>query len=75
MAVGNPDTATDISVTVPGLGSSTKDSLPGMVTEASNLQDTAQKQLDRLGIPGSVVTIAWMGYDPPANPLNTGSPA
>ncbi|MFZ1160721.1 alpha/beta hydrolase [Mycobacterium sp.] len=74
VAVGNPDTATDISVTVPGLGSSTKDSLPGMVTEASNLRDTAQKQLDRLGIPGSVVTIAWMGYDPPANPINTGGP-
>jgi hypothetical protein len=74
VAVGNPDTATDISVTVPGLGSSTKDSLPSMVTEASNLRDTAQKQLDRLGIPGSVVTIAWMGYDPPANPINTGSP-
>jgi hypothetical protein len=71
--VGNRDTATDISVTVPGLGSSAKDSLPGMVTEASNLRDTAQKQLDRLGIPGSVVTIAWMGYDPPANPLDTGS--
>jgi len=74
VAVGNPDTATDISVTAPGLGSSTKDSLPSMVTEASNLRDTAQKQLDRLGIPGSVVTIAWMGYDSPANPINTGSP-
>jgi hypothetical protein len=74
VAVGNPDTATHISVTVPGLGSSTKDSLPGMVTEASNLRDTTQKQLDRLGIPGSVATIAWMGYDPPANPKETGSP-
>jgi pimeloyl-ACP methyl ester carboxylesterase len=74
VAVGNPDTATDISVTVPGLGSSTKDSLPGMVTEASNLRDTAQKQLDRLGLSGSVVTIAWMGYDPPSNPIKTDSP-
>lgn len=74
VAVGNPDTATDISVTVPGLGSSTKDSLPGMVTEARNLQQTAQKQLDRLGLSGSVVTIAWMGYDPPANPRDTASP-
>jgi hypothetical protein len=74
VAVGNPDTATDISVTVPGIGSTTRDSLPGMVTEASNLRDTAQQQLRRLGLSGSVVTIAWMGYDPPANLLDTGSP-
>lgn len=74
VAVGNPDTAADISVTVPGLGSTTKDSLPSMVTEAANLQNTAEEELRRLGQPGSVVTIAWMGYDPPANPLNTSNP-
>ena len=74
VAVGNPDTATDISVTVPGIGSTTKDSLPSMVTEARNLQNTAEEELRRLGRSGSVVTIAWMGYDPPANLLNTTSP-
>jgi hypothetical protein len=74
VAVGNPDTATDISVTVPGIGSTTKDSLPSMVTEARNLQNTAEEELRRLGRSGSVVTIAWMGYDPPANVLNTTSP-
>ncbi len=74
VAVGNPDTAADIAVTVPGLGSTTKDSLPGMVSEARNLQTTAQDELRRLGRPGSVATIAFMGYDPPANPLNTTSP-
>lgn len=71
VAVGNPDTATDASVTVPGVGSTTGGTLPGMVSEASNLRDTAQRQLDRLGMQGSVATIAWMGYDPPANPINT----
>ena len=74
VAVGNPDTATDISVTVPGIGSTTKDSLPSMVTEARNLQNTAEEELRRLGRSGSVVTIAWMGYDPPPNVLNTTSP-
>jgi hypothetical protein len=74
VAVGNPDTATDISVTVPGIGSTTKDSLPSMVGEARNLQRTAENELRRLGRSGSVVTIAWMGYDPPANVLNTTSP-
>ncbi|RDH76449.1 cutinase family protein [Mycolicibacterium moriokaense] len=73
IALGNPDTATNVSVTVPGVGSTTKDSLSSMVGEAQNLRRTAQFQLDRLGIKGSVATVAWMGYDPPANPLNTGS--
>ncbi len=74
VAVGNPDTATNIAITVPGIGSTTKDSLPDMVTEARNLQRTAEDELKRLGLPGSVSTIAFMGYDPPANPINTNSP-
>jgi hypothetical protein len=73
IAVGNPDTATNVSVTVPGVSSTTKDSLPSMVSEANNLRRTALTQLRRLGIQGSVATIAWMGYDPPANPIDTGS--
>jgi hypothetical protein len=75
VAVGNPDTARNVSVTVPGIGSTTKDTLPGMVTEAQNLQLEAQRQLKNAGLPGSAATIAWMGYDPPPNPLNTLSPA
>lgn len=71
VAVGNPDTARNVSVTVPGIGSTTKDTLPGMVTEAQNLQLEAQRQLRNAGLPGSAATIAWMGYDPPPNPLNT----
>jgi hypothetical protein len=74
VAVGNPDAAINIAVSVPGLGSTTRDSLPDMVIEAWNLQTTAQDQLERLGRPGSVVTIAFMGYDPPPNPIHTTSP-
>ncbi len=74
VAVGNPDTASKISVSVPGVGSTTQGALPGMVSEASNLRDTTQRQMDRLGIPGTVASIAWMGYDTPPNPLDTGSP-
>jgi hypothetical protein len=75
VAVGNPDTARNVSVTVPGIGSTTKGTLPDMVTEASNLQLEAQRQLRNAGLPGSAATIAWMGYDPPPNPINTLSPA
>jgi Alpha/beta hydrolase len=74
VAVGNPDTATNIAVTIPGLGSTTKDTLPKLVNEARNLQQTSAKQLQRLGLPGSVVTLAYMDYDPPANPIHTASP-
>jgi hypothetical protein len=75
VAVGNPDTARNVSVTVPGIGSTTKDTLPGMVSEAQNLRLEAERQLRNAGLPGSAATIAWMGYDPPPNPLNTLSPA
>ncbi len=74
VAVGNPDTAKNVSVSVPGVGTTTG-SLPDMVTEAGNLRDTAQRQLDRVGTSGSVTAIAWLGYDAPPNPLNTKSPA
>lgn len=73
VAVGNPDTAANVSVTVPGLGSSTRESLPNMVSEARSLQRETQRQLYNAGKPSAVSTIAYMGYDPPANPLNTHS--
>jgi hypothetical protein len=74
VAVGNPDAARNVSVTVPGLGSTTLDTLPGMVSEAQNLRLEAERQMRNAGVPGAAAAIAWMGYDPPPNPLNTLSP-
>lgn len=71
VAVGNPDTAANVSVTVPGVGSTTRGTLPGMVTEARNLQSEEMRQLKNAGKPTSVAAIAWMGYEPPPNPLDT----
>lgn len=73
VAVGNPDTAANVSVTVPGVGSTLKGTLPGMVSEARNLRSEEIRQLNAAGKPASVATIAWMGYNPPRNPLDTGS--
>lgn len=73
VAVGNPDTAANVSVTVPGVGSTTRGALPGMVTEARDLRSEVIRQLNAAGKPASVATIAWMGYHPPPNPLDTGS--
>jgi hypothetical protein len=74
VAVGNPDTAQNASVTVPGVGSTTRDSLPGMVSEANNLRNEELRQLTAAGKPASAATIAWMGYTPPPNPLNDQGP-
>ncbi|BBX97430.1 alpha/beta hydrolase family protein [Mycobacterium lacus] len=73
VAVGNPDTAANVSVTVPGVGSTTRGTLPGMVAEARDLRSEEIRQLNAAGKPASVATIAWMGYSPPPNPLDTGS--
>ncbi|MDA3642371.1 alpha/beta hydrolase [Mycobacterium xenopi] len=59
---------------MPGLGSSTRTTLDDMVKEARSLREEATQQLRNAGKSGSVSTIAFMGYDPPANPRDTGSP-
>ena len=79
VAVGNPDTASKVSVTVPGIGSTTAASLPDMVGEADKLRLEAERQLlNAPRAPGAplptVSAIAWMGYDPPPNPIYTLSP-
>jgi pimeloyl-ACP methyl ester carboxylesterase len=71
VAVGNPDAAKNVSLTVPGVGSTTRDSLPGMVSEANSLRNEELRQLVAAGKPASASTIVWMGYTPPSNPLNT----
>lgn len=65
VAIGNPDTAQNTAVVVPGTGSSVKD---GWLESdnATNLYDQM-----RLGDPGeSTSVIAWMGYDAPDSPTD-----
>lgn len=65
VAVGNPDTAQNVSVTTPGLNT-TVGSLGGMADEATAVQREAQRQLNDEGRGAEgVSTIAWIGYDPP----------
>jgi hypothetical protein len=74
VAVGNPDTAVNLSVAVPGVGSTTRATLPRMVVEARELQLEEIRQLKNAGRPTSVSTIVWAGYTPAPNPLDTDSP-
>ena len=70
IAVGDPDTATHVSVTTPGLNTTVHDAIGGMTEEATDLRVEALRQLSLT--PGheldTVSTIAWIGYDPPQIP-------
>ncbi|SRX92176.1 alpha/beta hydrolase [Mycobacterium shimoidei] len=70
IAVGNPDTATHVSVTTPGLNTTVHGAIENMASEATNVRTEALRQLSVT--PGhahdSVSAIAWIGYDPPQIP-------
>ena len=70
IAVGNPDTATHVSVTTPGLNTTVHGAIEGMSNEATHVRDEALRQLQNT--PGhahdTVSAIAWIGYDPPQVP-------
>ncbi|MEU1983827.1 alpha/beta hydrolase [Nocardia sp. NPDC019395] len=68
VAIGNPDTATHVSVTTPGLNTNAKGSMEGMVDEAEALRDHSQQLLNQAEHGNeTVATIAWLGYEPPQN--------
>lgn len=66
VAVGDVDTATNVSYMVPGMGTTTKDTT-GWTTAAQNLW-TAQESKNATGAEHAVV--AWMNYEAP--PVPTG---
>ncbi|OBR98526.1 hypothetical protein A9W98_34970 [Mycobacterium gordonae] len=70
VAVGDPDTATHVSVTAPGLNTTVHGAITGMSEEATNMRLEALRQLQ--STPGhaheTVSAIAWIGYDAPQIP-------
>jgi hypothetical protein len=65
VSVGDPYTADHVSVTVPGVGSTTRGSLEGMTREAEQLKTEAEKIAQVRGMRDTVATIAYLGYQPP----------
>ncbi|MFI5776884.1 alpha/beta hydrolase [Nocardia sp. NPDC051570] len=66
VAVGNPDTAKNVSVTAGGLNTTVGESLGSMVDESGKIRDQAQLQLRMTpGRDEKVATIAWIGADLP----------
>ncbi|VBA45020.1 hypothetical protein LAUMK13_05319 [Mycobacterium innocens] len=70
IAVGDPDMATHVSVTAPGLNTTVHGSIGGMTEEATNLRTEALRQLrfTQGHEHDSVSAIAWIGYDAPQVP-------
>ncbi|MEV6964407.1 alpha/beta hydrolase [Hamadaea sp. NPDC051192] len=64
VAIGNPDTATDTCVFVPG-ATLDLDDMPTVIGQAS-LVEQAASEFTAFHPEQSVSVIAWLGYDPPA---------
>ena len=76
-SVGDPFAADHVSVTVPGVGGTTRGAIAEMTSEASDLRNEAidvAKAASTADNPIStnVATVAWLGYQPPPN-LGQGS--
>ncbi|MGB0971731.1 MAG: alpha/beta hydrolase [Mycobacterium sp.] len=76
-SIGDPFTADHVSVTVPGVGGTTRGAIADMTGEARDLHNEAidvAKAASTADNPIStnVATVAWVGYQPPAN-LGQGS--
>lgn len=67
VAFGNPDTADNLAVTVPGVGTTLESGFPnGQAVEL-------REQMDEAAPGANNATVAWLGYDAPQWDLNVGS--
>ncbi|ORX13230.1 MULTISPECIES: alpha/beta hydrolase [Mycolicibacterium] len=66
-SVGDPFKADHVSVTVPGVGSTTRDAVAGMTGEAAALRNEAIEIAEREGESTNIATVSWVGYQPPLN--------
>lgn len=69
IAIGDPDSATHVSVTTPGLNTTVRGDMTTMTAHAVGLQREAKRQLRAAGKTGdTAAAIAWIGYDAPQIP-------
>ncbi|MEZ5212536.1 MFS transporter [Gordonia sp. PP30] len=65
---GDPTTAHHVAILVPGMDTSIRGSMVGMLNEGQDMTREARRQL-RDAHPGepepSIATISWLGYEPP----------
>lgn len=64
-SVGDPFAADHVSVSVPGVSSTTRAAIAGMTSEAAALRQEAATVASRAGESTNIATVAWAGYQPP----------
>jgi pimeloyl-ACP methyl ester carboxylesterase/uncharacterized protein YukE len=81
MSIGQVDIADHVSVYVPGTGAVTQDNpgegndLPTYIEQAGWLKSDTEKVLEQAGKSDeTVASVIWMGYEPPSNVAQAGSP-
>ena len=62
VAVGDIDKATNVGTMVPGIGTTVRKGMGGMLDNAEELRAKA-------GAPDKTAVVAWLGYDAPPGPL------
>jgi uncharacterized protein YukE len=67
IANGNAQTATNVAVFVPGLGSTVGGSIRGYDREMNHLQKSAESESERVHatLAGTTATVTWIGYQAP----------
>lgn len=71
ISVGNPDTAKNTAITVPGVNTTVAGKLTEQVERATNLQRVADRVTP--GVPGDAAVIVWLDYDSPELSLTSGA--
>ena len=71
VAVGDLDSASTVTVTVPGMGSTVADSTAAWTEGAANLRAAQRSAAAVVGADRDVATVAWIGYDTPDPPPST----
>ncbi|ROP64808.1 alpha/beta hydrolase [Curtobacterium sp. ZW137] len=68
VAVGDLDTASNVTVDVPGMGNTVAGSMRAWAGAAENLSLAQRFAADQIGVRQEMATVAWIGYDTPDMP-------
>ncbi|MBT2503125.1 alpha/beta hydrolase [Curtobacterium sp. ISL-83] len=68
IAVGDMDSATRVTTTVPGMGTTVAGGIRSWTGAAANLQAAERAAAHLVDIDSNVATVAWVGYDTPDMP-------
>jgi hypothetical protein len=68
VAIGDLDTATNVTVNVPGMGNTVAESMQGWAGGAENLLSEQRVAAQEAHASTNIATVAWIGYDTPDMP-------